>query len=34
MVGTIEQVIQFLFKQDKTKKYEVKEYKQKRRKRK
>lgn len=30
MVGTIEQVIQFLFKQDKTKKYEVKEYKQKR----
>ena len=30
MVGTIEQVIQFLFKQDKTKKYEIKEYKQKR----
>lgn len=30
MVGTIEQVIQYLFKQDKTKKYEVKEYKQKR----
>ena len=30
MVGTIDQVIQFLFKQDKTKKYEVKEYKQKR----
>lgn len=28
MVGTIEQVIQYLFKQDKTKKYEVKEYKQ------
>ena len=30
MVGTIEQVIQFLFKQEKKKKYEVKEYKQKR----
>lgn len=30
MVGTIEQVIQFLFKQDKTKQYEVKEYKRKR----
>lgn len=30
MVGTIEQVIQYLFKQDKTKKYEVKEYKNKR----
>lgn len=30
MVGTIEQIIQFLFKQDKTKKYEIKEYKQKR----
>ena len=30
MIGTIEQVIQYLFKQDKTKKYEVKEYKQKR----
>lgn len=30
MVGTIEQVIQYLFKQDKTKKYEVKEYKKKR----
>lgn len=30
MVGTIEQVIQFLFKQDRTKQYEVKEYKQKR----
>lgn len=28
MVGSIEQVIQYLFKQDKTKKYEVKEYKQ------
>lgn len=27
MIGTIEQVIQYLFKQDKTKKYEVKEYK-------
>lgn len=30
MVGTIEQIIQYLFKQDKTKKYEVKEYKEKR----
>lgn len=30
MVGTIEQIIQFLFKQDKTKKYELKEYKEKR----
>lgn len=30
MVGTIEQIIQFLFKQDKTKKYEVKEVKKKR----
>lgn len=30
MVGTIEQVIQYLFKQDKTKQYEVKEYKKKR----
>lgn len=30
MVGTIEQVIQFLFKQDKTKQYEVKEVKKKR----
>lgn len=30
MIGTIEQVIQYLFKQDKTKQYEVKEYKQKR----
>lgn len=30
MVGTIEQIIQFLFQQDKTKKYEVKEYKEKR----
>lgn len=30
MVGTIEQVIQFLFKQDKTKQYEVKEYRKKR----
>ena len=30
MVGTIEQVIQYLFKQDKSKKYEVKEVKQKR----
>ncbi len=30
MVGTIEQIIQFLFKQDKTKKYEIKEYKKKR----
>lgn len=30
MVGTIEQIIQYLFKQDKTKKYELKEYKEKR----
>lgn len=30
MIGTIEQVIQYLFKQDKSKKYEVKEYKEKR----
>lgn len=30
MVGTIEEVIHYLFKQDKTKKYEVNEYKQKR----
>lgn len=30
MVGTIEQIIQYLFKQDKTKKYEVKEVKKKR----
>lgn len=30
MVGTIEEVIQYLFKQDKTKKYEIKEYKAKR----
>ncbi len=30
MVGTIEQVIQYLFKQDKTKQYEVKEVKRKR----
>lgn len=30
MIGTIEQVIQYLFKQDKTKQYEVKEYKKKR----
>ncbi len=30
MVGTIEQVIQYLFKQDKTKKYEVKEVRKKR----
>lgn len=30
MVGTIEQIIQYLFKQDKTKQYEVKEYKEKR----
>lgn len=30
MVGTIEQVIQYLFKQDKTKKYEVKEHKERR----
>lgn len=30
MVGTIQEVIQYLFNQDKEKKYEVKEYKQKR----
>jgi len=30
MVGTIEEIIQYLFNQDKTKKYEVKEYKEKR----
>lgn len=30
MIGTIEQIIQYLFKQDKTKQYEVKEVKQKR----
>ena len=30
MVGTIEQIIQYLFKQDKTKKYEIREYKEKR----
>lgn len=30
MVGTIEQVIQYLFKQDRNKKYEVKEHRQKR----
>lgn len=30
MVGTIEEIIQFLFKQDKSKKYEVKEHKEKR----
>lgn len=30
MVGTIEQIIQYLFIQDRTKKYEVKEYKRKR----
>ena len=30
MVGTIEQIIQYLFQQDKTRKYEVKEYKEKR----
>ena len=30
MVGTIEQIIQYLFKQDKTKKYEIKEYKERR----
>lgn len=30
MIGTIEQIIQYLFKQDKNKKYEVKEYKEKR----
>lgn len=28
MVETIEQIIQYLFKQDKAKQYEVKEYKQ------
>ncbi len=30
MIGTIEQIIQYLFKQDKTKQYEVKEYREKR----
>ena len=30
LVGTIEEIIQYLFKQDKTKKYEIKEYKAKR----
>lgn len=30
MIGTIEQIIHYLFKQDKTKQYEVKEYKEKR----
>ena len=30
MIGTIEQIIQYLFNQDKTKKYEVNEYKEKR----
>lgn len=30
IVGTIEQIIQYLFKQDKTKQYEVKEHKEKR----
>lgn len=30
MIGTIEQIIQYLFKQDKNKQYEVKEYKHKR----
>lgn len=30
MVGTIEEIIQYLFKQDNTKKYEVKEHKEKR----
>lgn len=30
MIGTIEQIVQYLFKQDKTKKYEVKEVKKKR----
>lgn len=30
MVGTIEEIIHYLFNQDKTKKYEVKEYKEKR----
>lgn len=30
MIGTIQQIIEFLFKQDKTKKFEIKEYKNKR----
>ncbi len=30
MIGTIKQIIQYLFKQDKTKQYEVKEYREKR----
>ena len=30
MVGTIEEIIKYLFNQDKTKKYEVKEYREKR----
>ncbi len=30
MIGTIQQIIEFLFKQDKTKKFEIKEYKPKR----
>lgn len=30
MIGTIEQIIKYLFKQDKTKQYEVKEYREKR----
>lgn len=30
MVGTIEEIIQYLFKQDKTKQYEIKEYREKR----
>lgn len=30
MIGTIEEIIKYLFNQDKTKKYEVKEYKEKR----
>ncbi len=30
MIGTIEQIIQYLFKQDRAKQYEVKEYKEKR----
>lgn len=30
MVGTVEEIIQYLFKQDKTKKYELKEYREKR----
>lgn len=30
MIGTIEEIIQYLFKQDKTKKYELKEYREKR----